>query len=454
MSAFEVFLSSTIEDFRPYRQAVHDVLDRRAQIFCPLSEDWGGGYDDTIRKCCDKIRQANGFLLLLGYWYGSIPPNSDRSITHMEFDWAKERWGEQPYPPLAVMEPEPLSEAAKDLQDRAQSLLPKKPQACKKHGSRLQAFHATVKNTWRTVRFFSTQQDLREYSLVSCLQWRGNTLAKAAQENPVAETDLTKEQLGALGRLSQFTAVQYILADSAACPDVPAIALLVWGDDDAGQQCFLRRLLKTRNEFRQWKTTMGRPNAYRYDLATLVQWVAEALGLAGGGEIGTPAELADRVAVELKAQPLYFVLDQVQRLVTGGVMAFWTDFWQPFYDRLQTVRAQQRIAYRLVAIVVDYTGNASAWQEATCQPAVALAADSYRQLFEIPRLNAFTKQDIMHWLLEDMNLTDDGANRLAQIADDVLQDASGNLDPTPQRVFGRLQDNPTLARLLMENTHE
>lgn len=285
MSAFEVFLSSTIEDFGPYRRAVQQAISK-AQVACFLSEDWGGGYDDTICKCRDKIRQANGFLLLLGYWYGSIPPHSDRSITHMEFDWAKERWGEQSYPPLAVMEPEPLSEAAKDLQARAQPLRPKKLRDCNKHDSRLKDFHATVKNTWRTVRFFRDQQDLREYALISCQRWSDGTLLQAARnvlpetDNAPATASLIAGQLGALGRRSQFTAIQEILTGSAACPDVPAIALLVWGDEDAGQKPFLHRLLKTRKEFRQRKTTIGRPPADRYDLLALIQWVAQVLGVA------------------------------------------------------------------------------------------------------------------------------------------------------------------------------
>jgi hypothetical protein len=456
MPAFEVFLSSTIQDFAPYRRAVKEALDR-TEVACFLSEDWCDGYDDTLHKCCDKIRQASGFFLLLGYWYGSIPPGSGKSITHREFDWAMEKWGQQPYPPLAVMTPEPLSEADKDLQSRAASLLPKKLRASKKHSSRLQAFHATVKNTWRTVRFFRNQQDLREYSLISCLKWQGYTPLAAAQENlpPVADNapvtvTLTDEQLGALGHWQQLTDVQTILMGSAAYPEVPAVALLVWGDEDAGQQLFLRRLLKTK-ALRGCRpaSPSGKPACGHYDLPVLIHWVAAVLGIAAGDEVATPADLADRVAKELKGQPLYFVLDQIHRLA-GGVTAFQNDFWRPFYDRLQTLRAQQRIAHRLIAIVVDYSGDARGWESVTCRSDAPYGATSYQQLLEIPRLDPFTKPDIVRWLLEELELADDGTGRLAGIANDVLQDALGKLDPTPRRVFERLRNHPTLTTLLAE----
>jgi Domain of unknown function (DUF4062) len=106
-----IFLSSTIGDYESFRREVQDVLLKRAECACFLSEDWIGGYDATVQKCRDRVRQSGGFILLLGYWYGSIPPGKDKSITHLEFEWALERWKGELYPKMAVLKPKPGKKA-------------------------------------------------------------------------------------------------------------------------------------------------------------------------------------------------------------------------------------------------------------------------------------------------------------------------------------------------------
>src|SRR6516165_7506739 len=106
-----IFLSSTIGDYESFRREVQDVLLKKAECACFLSEDWIGGYDETVQKCRDRVQQSGGFILLLGYWYGSIPPGKDKSITHLEFEWALERWKGQPFPKMAVLKPKQGMEA-------------------------------------------------------------------------------------------------------------------------------------------------------------------------------------------------------------------------------------------------------------------------------------------------------------------------------------------------------
>jgi hypothetical protein len=158
---WEVFLSSTIQDFSEYRRAVQDALLKEAETTCFLSEDWVAGFSSTVQQCCDRVKKSSAFLLLLGYWYESTPPGEQKSITHMEFDWAREKWTSRQDPPVAVFRPDPFKgTAAKELQEAAAALLPKTKSGKKKHAARLSSFHDEVVNTWHLVRTFENQQNL------------------------------------------------------------------------------------------------------------------------------------------------------------------------------------------------------------------------------------------------------------------------------------------------------
>src|SRR5262245_7763040 len=116
LSPQRVFVSSTVRDLQAYRRAIRAVAHRRAATQCLLSEeDWPAGYDDTVKKCLREIDASHGFLLIIGHWYGSIPPGADRSITHIEFDAAFERWKSADPRPMAVMRPEAGSSADREL---------------------------------------------------------------------------------------------------------------------------------------------------------------------------------------------------------------------------------------------------------------------------------------------------------------------------------------------------
>ena len=70
-----VFLSSTIKDLKEFRSGVRQVL-QKAGMACFPSEQWVSSFDDTVARCQQRFSQSNGFVLLLGHWYGSVPPGS------------------------------------------------------------------------------------------------------------------------------------------------------------------------------------------------------------------------------------------------------------------------------------------------------------------------------------------------------------------------------------------
>jgi hypothetical protein len=437
-AAWQVFLSSTIGDFEEYRRAVQDVLLRKAEAAVHLSEDWPGGYDLILDKCQSRIEGSNGFLLMLGYWYGSVPQGSLKSITHLEFEWAAAKWGAIRFPPMAVFIPRERSPADRELRQRAEELVAEKQLDPQEQETLRAAFWDQVTKSWRAVQQFKDLQDLREYVLASCLLWKGRTpLAAARGEAAVASSAsrLTDEQLGTLGRGPQLAAARRLLSLLEVASECPAVCLLVSGSEDAGQRAFVAALLNQKSFREQFRPAqLGRPAAERYDVELLSQWVARRVGLSSTADIESPAALAERVAEALREQPLCFALDQANRF-PGGVAGFRTAFWQPFHDRLQELRAARVMAHPLVAVITEYSGDASNWGASVVTPEAAGELPDSSQIFLLPRLAEIERGDLLVWLAE----IDVPRERRGAVAGSVLTNAQGHPDPIPLRIFDRLQ---------------
>jgi len=442
---WEIFLSSTVRDLETYRQAVKTALGR-AQTACFLSEEWSGGYDDTVQKCYDRLHQAAGYIGIFAFWYGSIPPNSDKSITHMEFQWAMERWGNRTYPPIAVFMPKAGSQAEADLRARAQQLLTQVSAQQQDLADRLKVFHDEVANPtcWRTIREFDGQDALCQYAIIAVSYWRGKTPLNAARDNsarpdlPSDERRVTDDDLVLLGRNSQIDVVKGALSRLGARADIPAAALLVTGDEDAGHGWFLQRLLGLKQFSRGRPPKVGRPMAEPYTLQALIQWLGITLGVVRPGEgINTPEQLAELVGALLQKQQLCFVLNEVNRL-TRGVVAFQEAFWQPFYRKLAEIRAQKPHGYPLIAVLVDYTGQTRQWP-ASMFELCRTAHFNDAKLLLIPQLADFNEDDVLLWL-DELDVPDEPPGNRQRVVSIALTTPSGQYDGTPSRVFRRLRN--------------
>lgn len=440
--AWSVFLSSTIHDFGQLRYEVQEALLKKAEAACFLSEDWGGGYDDTVEKCKQGVLGANGFFLLLGYYYGSIPPGQRRSITHLEFEWANEKWRGIKFPPIAVMLPKEPSEAERKLKAAAQGILSVPGTQgyadAAEHEQLLSGFHQAAKSSWRTVIPFEDEGDLRENVIVSCLKWKGRTPMAAARRGfdltgASAPQQVADDRLGRLGRQRQFAAISTILADVTDAPESPALAIVVPGPEDAGQRAFLSALVRSTFQTYSPRSRLSRLPLAHNGPAVLSSWVAGQLGLVRGSVPQTPEQLAELVANELGRQPLYFILDRVADLA-GSLVAFRNAFWLPFYAALKQLRAQRRFDNRLVAVVSDYSGQS--W------PSEVQAFDAstldYSKLLLLPTLGSFTRRDLLGWM-DEQSVDDTPAGRRKLIADRALKNDAGVEDPVPTRVFDRLR---------------
>jgi hypothetical protein len=324
-AALNLFLSSTVRDLKAYRREIRDACRQKAQTACFLSEeDWSGGYDDTVAKCERRVREADAFLLVVAHFYGSLPPGSDRSITHIEFDGAVKKWSRDKFPPMAVMMPEPGTAVDKALHKAAQALLAEDKADIEKHGKSIEAFRATVTGSWRTVKHFKNKNDLREWAIADCKDWRGLTptaaargeVAGALEELP--EPQVSDEQLGAIGRDPQIQATKAVLTRLADHPDVPAVAFVIPGDESAGQRCGALRVIKMALRNYTTRPRLAQLPVSAPGAAELAPWIGQAMGLPGVSGIQTPGQLAALVAAELKRQPLCFTLDRVGH-VPGGL---------------------------------------------------------------------------------------------------------------------------------------
>ena len=98
-----VFLSSTRRDLDAERQKIKDKVVGHLQIACLLGEEMASDYASTVQACLDKVDEAAGFIGVFAYWYGSIPPNEQCSITHLEFRRALARLEQSADLPMMIL---------------------------------------------------------------------------------------------------------------------------------------------------------------------------------------------------------------------------------------------------------------------------------------------------------------------------------------------------------------
>lgn len=87
---YQVFISSTFEDLKEEREKVIEILLNKNCI--PVGMEYFPAADDsqmTIIK--HLIEECDYYILILGGRYGSLEPKSQKSYTHLEYDYAIEK---------------------------------------------------------------------------------------------------------------------------------------------------------------------------------------------------------------------------------------------------------------------------------------------------------------------------------------------------------------------------
>ncbi len=84
----KVFISSTYEDLKNYRQAAIEVVNRCKWV--PLAMEFFPSMPHEPTKACEQeINDCDVFVGIYAHRYGFIPDGESKSITHLEYDLAK-----------------------------------------------------------------------------------------------------------------------------------------------------------------------------------------------------------------------------------------------------------------------------------------------------------------------------------------------------------------------------
>jgi hypothetical protein len=440
-STEEIFVSSTVQDLGAYRTHVKDALQRHSQVAVFLSEDWTAAYVDVVQLCRERLRQASGYYGIFAYWYGSVPPNEQRSITCLEFDWAQQRWKGDSSPRIAVFLPEPGSSADTELRRRTNELMRRSFQdaAERKHHQKLQQeFVHQVSGSWRKINYFGNSAELREQAIVVAERWRG---VFARVRAAPAGRSATEAELGALGRTPNLEAAREVLDLVRESECGLSICLVLSSDEDAGQKQFLDFLVQHKMLRRGGRPpARGRPPSDRFERVAVLRWLAEACGaVASAATPNTPEALAELLHAALKERALVVVLEQINRF-PGGTPEFHSEVWQPVFAALQRLRAGPGGAKGHLVLVLGNYGSIQAnadylrsWREFD-------ASSPDGRLLSLPALAPIERKDVRRWL-EEMDVPGEAAGRHDElVAIAMTNPVTGEADGTPSRVFARLRE--------------
>jgi hypothetical protein len=141
-----VFVSSTCRDIDSLRSTVRSVLDLHfkeiVEAFPQESWDESKAPDKIRAECRKRVTTADAFILILGLWYGWIPPGCNESITHLEFMWARDRWVDASYPRVLVLVPHVGGKTWRELRKQADKYMyDLNPEERQNHQRLIDAFH-------------------------------------------------------------------------------------------------------------------------------------------------------------------------------------------------------------------------------------------------------------------------------------------------------------------------
>jgi len=83
-----VFVGSTYEDLKEYREAVREALHRLETIVHGM-EYFGSKPQAPKEECLKAVNSSKAYIGIFAMRYGSIDPESQKSMTHIEYDEAQ-----------------------------------------------------------------------------------------------------------------------------------------------------------------------------------------------------------------------------------------------------------------------------------------------------------------------------------------------------------------------------
>ena len=84
-----IYISSTYEDLKKEREAAAQAVRRLGHRTIAM-EDYVASDKRPLDKCLDDVRTSDAYVGIFAWRYGFIPDGFDKSITHLEYEAAKE----------------------------------------------------------------------------------------------------------------------------------------------------------------------------------------------------------------------------------------------------------------------------------------------------------------------------------------------------------------------------
>lgn len=170
-----IFVGSTYEDLVEYRKAVQDALHRLETIVRGM-EYFGSKPGSPKEECLKSVRSCRVYVGIFAMRYGSIDPETGKSMTHLEYEEACK----MKLPCLIYL-----------IDEQKQPVLPKFVETGES-ADRLKALKEELKKKF-TVSFFTTPDDLAKrisQDLPPILQQSGVTVSNQTS-TPVPEETKT-----------------------------------------------------------------------------------------------------------------------------------------------------------------------------------------------------------------------------------------------------------------------
>jgi hypothetical protein len=413
-----IFLSSTWEDLkedcRP--SALRGI--EKAEAVAVAMESWLGEFTGCAELCRTKIeRDSSHYLGIIAYRRGWVPEGSDRSVTEMEFEWARAFEKR-----MAVLRPAGGSEFAAELRRRARD------QSAEQQAAQ-EAFH----NRLALEGYCRSFEDLADFEgTVTALAflWNHRGLRRLAAE---AETDLAGRPWRRILRLGRREQVRdflrgVTLARQARPPR--AVAFVVHGAPDAGQEPLLSRFGELLEE-NPWAPA---PRRCRIDFSAAWRvrnveqvFLLLARELGAEGVAGAPADLASRLRDCLALAPVVIEAIHVQAC-SGGVPGFVSEIWKPL------IRSLGRTRHEIIALLTLSRPCSEAWRQGLHDlRAGSDVSFSGEVPILLPQLGPFSPEDLLDWLLERLP-----PGEAQALTDELLEETGGE----PEALLRRLEALP------------
>jgi len=287
----KVFVSSTIQGLEPYREAVEDALRGIGDCLPVLSENFGAQDHKPLDACLAEVRSSDVFVGIVGHRYGSCP-NGDVSISELEYNAAAD--AKKPRLMFVATEAVPVGPV--------QSAEHRGKQVAFRNRVDTERFRASFSNpqelAQRVVQAFATHitHQLRDYHVAGRVADASHAIAhRRAGSAPIIEAVGQATGAALLGVRTRLPLLDIEVPRAEVADIVNHLNqgqdVLLVGDRGSGKSAILGMVARSSAE-------SGMP--------VLV------INGRDRGDVGSPAELADRLGLPIG------VIPTLRELAAGG----------------------------------------------------------------------------------------------------------------------------------------